>query len=142
MVCVEWRQEFLVGVEEVDGQHRHLFAMLATLRDAIEQQADYHDLLVILNDLVVYLREHFSCEQALLHSHPRWAEHHRQHWRFTEKVLYFLREYKRLKGSNGNTLAVEIYDFLCDWLQAHIVAVDRCYFAELDAAPGPGLSNN
>ncbi|MDH3392615.1 MAG: hemerythrin family protein [Desulfobulbaceae bacterium] len=132
MQCLEWRREFLVGVQDVDAQHQQLFAMLSALYTAIERHADEDDLLQTIDGLLVYLKEHFSREEALLRSHPRWDEHHRQHWRFTEKVLVFLREFKRRKGrGEHNSLALEIYDFLCGWLRAHIVEVDRRYFAEL-----------
>ena len=130
MVCLQWRPEFMVGVEEVDIQHQQLFAMLSRLGVAIERQADHDDLLEILDGLVAYLKEHFSCEEALLKSHPGWEEHHRQHWRFTEKVLKFLRDFGRTEGRGNNGLAREIYDFLCGWLQEHIVVMDRRYFRE------------
>ena len=130
MVCLQWRQEFMVGVEEVDAQHRQLFAMLSRLHAAIEQQAADTDLGEILDDLVVYLKEHFSCEEELLKSHPGWEEHHRQHWQFTEKVLGFLWQLKRSEGRGGNGLAREMYEYLCHWLQEHIVEIDRRYFKE------------
>lgn len=135
MGCVEWRQEFLVGVEEVDTQHRQLFSMLSDLYRAIEKRADEEDLLQTIDGLIAYLKEHFSCEEALLRHHPRWEEHHRQHWRFTEKVLHFLLAFKRRKGEGEHhDLSMEIYDFLCNWLQSHILEVDRRYFAEQEAS--------
>ena len=134
MICVEWRPEFLVGVEEVDSQHRQLFVMISRLREAIDQQAAADELQMMLDGLVVYLKEHFGCEESLLAGHPGWSEHHRQHWRFTEKVLHFLREFKRSKGQGGNDLAMEICDFLCGWLQEHSVAMDRCFFTDNDAS--------
>lgn len=133
MICLEWRQEFLVGDEVVDAQHRQLFEMLASLRAAIEQCAGNSELEAIVDGLVVYLKGHFSCEEDLLRTHPQWDEHHRQHWHFTEKVLYFLREIKRSATRIDNGLACEMYDFLCDWLQKHIVGVDRRYFREKDS---------
>ncbi len=132
MVCTEWRDTFLVGVDEVDVQHRQLFSMLTNLHAAIERQVDADDLVVILDGLVTYLKEHFSCEEALLAGHPRWGEHHRQHWWFTEKVLYFMREFKRAEGLDRNPLAMEICGFLCGWLQEHIVMMDRSYFLRND----------
>ncbi|MDH3360345.1 MAG: bacteriohemerythrin [Desulfobulbaceae bacterium] len=130
MSCSEWRQEFLVGVEEVDAQHQQLFGMLSHLQEAITRRAEDSELGVIVDGLIVYLKEHFDCEQALLLDHPGWPEHHRQHWQFTEKVLWFLREFKRSEGQGGNGLAHEMYDFLCGWLKEHIVEVDRRYFLE------------
>jgi len=133
MVCVEWREEFRVGVEEVDAQHQRLFAMLAGLRAGIERQAADTELGALIDDLVAYLKEHFDHEETLLRGHPRWAEHHRQHWRFTENILHFIRDSRRAEGRGGNRLAREMHDFLCSWLQEHIVVMDRNYFQEMAA---------
>ncbi|MDH4320670.1 MAG: bacteriohemerythrin [Desulfobulbaceae bacterium] len=128
MDCVEWREEFRVGVAEIDAQHQRLFAMLAQLRGGIARQETEGELMAFIDGLIDYLKEHFSHEEGLLRDHPRWAEHHRLHWRFTEQILQFLREGKRAEGRGGIRLALEMHDFLCGWLQAHIVGTDREYF--------------
>ncbi|MDH5299169.1 MAG: bacteriohemerythrin, partial [Desulfobulbaceae bacterium] len=130
MSVVEWREEFRVGVQEIDGQHRQLFAVLARLDRAAEEE-QHAGLDPILDELVRYLKEHFSAEERLLHTHPRWPEHHRLHWQFTEKTLHFLREWQRADGPEERSrLIAEIRYFLCPWLKDHILKTDRQYFSQ------------
>lgn len=131
--AVEWREDFRVGVEEIDEQHQRLFAMLDRLDRAVAGGEAPDDLVVIVDGLIAYLKEHFGCEENLLGSHPRWPEHHRLHWQFTEQTLRFLRDFQRASDADCLRLATEIRDFLGHWLQDHILQTDRRFFAELPA---------
>lgn len=131
MSYIQWREDLQVGITAIDEQHQQLFAKFSRLDEVIEQEKETNELPVILDKLVAYLKEHFSCEESLLKGHPKWPEHHNQHWQFTEHVLKFLWAFKGATASEQRRLAHEIRNFLYQWLQQHIIHTDRQYFKDI-----------
>ncbi len=134
MTELAWRDAYLVGVEEIDGQHRQLFILLAGLDAALAVNSPA-DLSAAVTGLIDYLKEHFDREEALLGGHPDWPAHHLLHWRFTAQVLGFLRDFKRAGGPESRRLAAEIRDFLLLWLKNHILETDQRFFSSLPHPP-------
>ena len=72
---IEWSEEFSVGHQDIDGQHKCLLDIVNTLALEIEQPSA-KSLESILNSLVQYTAHHFSYEELIFKdagtlSHPR-----------------------------------------------------------------------
>ena len=61
-----WDERYTLGVEEIDSQHRRLFALLDRLHEAIGQGSDHEEMKKIVMELVRYADEHFSAEESLM----------------------------------------------------------------------------
>ena len=90
----------------------------------------------ILDDLVVYVRVHFTAEEALLHEagYPHLAAHQATHRAFTEKANTMVSDLK----SGKKVATVSLATFLKDWLVEHIQKEDRQY-GQFMASQQPAL---
>lgn len=91
--------EYLLGDELIDGQHRKMFAMLVAMQ-RLESTAEIRGLMMKLYMLV---REHFFDEEALMaeRGYPLREEHAREHAR----VLVEMDRYSKMLFAAGISLA-------------------------------------
>jgi hemerythrin len=122
---VRWSTRYEVGIEVIDGQHRHLLDLINRLQDALGCGTDLGDLVASLKELVRYTEHHFATEERLMDEVGASAERHRgEHQRLLEGLMRFT---ARLDATSVS----ESSHFLQDWLFRHIDEVDRPFGALL-----------
>lgn len=121
----------MVGVKEVDAQHKHLVSLLNQLHKAMGQGHSKDVLGGVLDSLVRYTQAHFMAEEKLMEQskYPDLAAHKREHVELTEKVLEFQQSFT----AGRIALGVEVMQFLGSWLQGHIRGSDKKYVPFLHA---------
>ncbi len=122
MALVAWSDSFLIGVDAVDRQHRHLVDILNRLHEAMQLGGKPHDVSRVLTDLVNYTRYHFSTEESLMRdsNYPGYEEHARKHQAMVAKADEFSGEVMAGKAS----ATLRLMPFLKDWLGKHILETD------------------
>jgi hemerythrin-like metal-binding protein len=125
MPPVEWKPEFSVGFERLDGEHRHLFSLLNQLNTALANQRQKSMLGAILRELDWYTRWHFKAEEVLMkrYAYPDTLAHIVEHDRFREQVAQYSAHFQ----SGRDVIAVEVSDALQEWLMRHILQSDAEY---------------
>lgn len=129
MALIEWTENLLIGVEEIDRQHRHLVEILNRLHEAMKMGGKPRELVRVMQDLVNYTRYHFATEERLMQesSYPGYIGHARKHRALVEKVNAFNEDV--LKGRAAVTLS--LMQFLKEWLAKHILGTDKEFGAYL-----------
>lgn len=122
-----WNDSWLVGIREVDTQHKHLVSLLNQLHEAMGGSEGKTQLGGILSELVNYTKAHFAGEERLMrqHGYAEYNAHKQEHDRLTEQILKFEQTFL----SDGATVSssVEVLHFLRNWLQHHICGTDKKY---------------
>jgi hemerythrin-like metal-binding protein len=120
---IEWTQDLATGIEEIDAQHRELYAAIANLHDAM-RYGELARAAVVLHFLDRYVRDHFSLEERWMASakYPRFKEHAELHRAFVADFL-LRREQFDASGPRAS-LVVDLADWLGGWLRDHIRRVD------------------
>jgi len=122
-----WSDAYLLGIPEIDEQHKELFAIYDELSYIVldnEPQNEYN-IKQVLNNLEGYTKFHFKTEEAYMTTIGfEDIEHHKNEHRLFEHkiadwVLAF--EYK------NSMLAKTILYFLKKWLVTHIMGSDTMY---------------
>jgi len=122
---VQWSPRYEVGIEVIDGQHRHLLELINRLQGALSSGRELDELVESLRELVRYTEHHFATEERLMDGVGASAERHRgEHQRLLEALMRFT---VRL----DTTSVSESSHFLQDWLFRHIDEVDRPFGALL-----------
>lgn len=127
MSFMPWSESMQLGIESIDRQHRWLVdatnRLHATLHDG-NGQPDRAVIGEILEGLVDYTMNHFVLEEELFQrfGYAETAEHKAEHDGFTAKAMELL-----LQFEDGADLGSEALDLLKNWLQHHIMKVDRAY---------------
>lgn len=119
---MEWSEQYLLGLKEVDGQHEHLFDLVNQLHQAVVNGDDQSAAGKILDDLIDYTVEHFNTEEKmfLASQYPQYEEHKREHDVLTRQALEIQEKFR----AKEITVTFELLDFLSDWLKNHTTDSD------------------
>lgn len=122
---VAWKEEYAVGVADIDTQHRELLTRMEQLAAAIlgEEPAAARQALGFLAD---YALGHFKTEESLMHQnhYPFAEEHTRQHRTFAE---YFAKLRGEIESGKRHPLYLvfRVQLLLVDWIINHTAQTDR-----------------
>jgi len=137
MPAIEWNDAYSVGDEEMDRQHRRLFAAINDLYDSMAvAMPDRERSLNCFKFLTEYTLTHFADEERLMRSmgFPGLQAHVDEH----KKLVSRLEELagRMAKAQPDNFLDDDMVIFLVgDWLLQHVVELDQKYAKALRAVP-------
>lgn len=121
MSLVEWKDEYSLGNELIDSQHKSLFAILNDLAESGPGNKEDSSF-KCLGQMEEYARVHFRDEERLMsnNGYPGLAEQIEQH-----KV--FLRQVEDYKISIFSSYVPyqDIVEYLNNWLVEHILGSDQ-----------------
>ncbi len=125
MSWIYWTDEYRVGDERIDRDHKALFEHINAFYDAFQESRRRRDLLAILNHLVSYAEDHFQREEEIMavHHYPDLESHRQLHEQLYD-TIYALNE--RLQN-DPRPLEREAIAFLKNWLGDHILHYDLAF---------------
>jgi hemerythrin len=125
MPIIEWDNAFSVDVQKIDEQHKKFFSIINMLYDAIMQGKGEEVVDSVLKELQQYVIFHFKSEESWMkmYYYPDMNKHKLEHEGAIQHINKFVLEYER----GNKTVDIELLKFLSDWLQNHILQVDRKY---------------
>ena len=126
---VEWKDEYSVGIDSIDQQHKKLLNLINQLQTAVDYSTGEEFERDALDELVDYTKTHFSYEEGLMrdNDYPDFEPHKLQHEEMFIKVGDVLAEYEKDKDTAMHNAA----EYLKDWLINHINGTDKQYSSYL-----------
>lgn len=122
-----WKEEYKVGIDKIDEQHRQLFDKIEQLLEIAksgDKRSNQQKCMEIIDFLVDYTVFHFNTEEALQRErkYVSYAQHVKIHTEFKNTV----QAYKELLGKDftAKTLKSFIGTMLA-WLVNHVCVFDR-----------------
>lgn len=126
---IEWDDSYLLGIPEIDNQHKKLISVANDLYDAASGTEEQYRLKMakVLKALTDYTVYHFSEEEKFMHKYgyPGESIHKIAHDSFVNEVNNQIR---RL-GSGTREDALRFYTFIAGWVLTHIAKADRVWAA-------------
>jgi len=121
----KWDEEYSVGIQVIDVQHKELFKLLNKLLEAMKQGHASSVTSEIILELEKYAVLHFQKEEFFFHrfSFSGTEEHIREHQLFIQKVTSLKADLK----SGKVIMSFELLNFLKEWIDHHILKVDKEY---------------
>ena len=128
---VEWKDEYSVGIDSIDQQHKKLLNLINQLQTAVDYSTGEEFERDALDELVDYTKTHFSYEEGLMrdNDYPDFEPHKLQHEEMFKKVGEVLAEYEKDQDTAMHNAA----EYLKDWLINHINGTDKQYSSYLIA---------
>ena len=125
MAFMEWSDKYVLGLSEVDEQHKNLFMLVNKMHDLVVNGDDQSTVGKVLDELIDYTVEHFATEEKLFkqNEYPDYANHKREHDDLTQQVLDLQENFREKKV----TLSFDLLDFLHNWLNEHTTNSDLEY---------------
>ncbi|MHB8171886.1 MAG: bacteriohemerythrin [Thermincolia bacterium] len=124
-MAIQWTQDLAVGVNEIDNQHKELFAKVNKLIEAMHQGKGKEEIGEVVSFLEKYVIEHFGTEEKLMtkHNYPNFTAHKGHHNEFIKDFNALKKEFE-FKAAN-TFLVIQIQRRVVDWLIDHIGKVDK-----------------
>lgn len=121
----QWDEKYSVEIQSIDSQHKEIFRHLSKLLEAMKQGQANAVITPIILDLEKYAVLHFHKEEFFFQrfNFQGSAEHIKEHNDFTKKVAFLKDDLK----SGKITLSFELLNFLKDWIDHHILIIDKQY---------------
>lgn len=121
---VTWSDDFALGMQEIDEQHRVLIELINRVWVAVVKRVDRAEALPILEELERYTITHFTAEEVFMReiAYSGFREHKIEHDTFVSRIAA-----EKAKIAGGQPVALELVHFLKDWLINHILVGDKAY---------------
>jgi hemerythrin len=120
---MEWKDEYSVGILEIDDQHKLLLQSFTEIEESIKLGQGWSNTHYAILELNQLARMHFTFEEAIMHmfGYPETEAHKTEHQQFFAKMASIERH------SLKKSAEVEMVQFLRSWLTSHILGSDRAY---------------
>lgn len=123
MAFFSWTDDMSVGNTFIDQDHRKLVDMINALHDALEKGHAKNIMDKVLNNLIIYTREHFQREELEMQRihFAGYKAHKLEH----EKLLKEVSDLKQHFAAGEKINPAAVARMLSDWLRNHITGVDH-----------------
>ena len=124
----EFTDDFLIGIKELDDEHRYLFSLINKAHDLLNNNylTDRYDKVhEILDELDAYAEQHFSHEEAYMEKirDPELFRQRMQHDDFRNRLRDFL--FADIDtDEKQDTVLHDLLCFMAKWLYHHIIGSD------------------
>jgi hemerythrin-like metal-binding protein len=122
MALIEWRDEFSLGVPDIDHEHRELIDLVRRVFDCIASAAPREETEALMGELYAAISGHFALEEDIMRR-TGYAEYH-EHKADHERLLDVLLE---LIDAVASDTAVDEQGFgaqVNDWFARHFGSFD------------------
>ena len=126
----KWKEEFSVGIDKFDKQHKKLLKLGQELLysfENVEEGIDQYDKIIkVLNEMHDYTVYHFNSEEEIMekYNYPEINKHKKAHQQFVDKLEEI--EPKKI-DLNQKGFSMELINFIANWIENHIMGEDQKY---------------
>ena len=118
---MQWKDEYSVGIAEIDDQHKGVIELFSVIDAAIESREGWSDVFFKLEQLREHARFHFALEESLMrmHGYSKQAEH-------VELHKHFLGKLDQLQMTTlSRQVTMNTINYLRNWYAEHMQSQDR-----------------
>lgn len=122
MSLLQWRDEFSLGIAEVDHEHRELIELINRLQQDLRAGTDTQKTVSSLGEIYAQIAAHFALEEKMMRTtnYPAYAEHKEDH----ETLLDDLRDIMDDVEDDGVLDETQLTDDLNRWFGDHFQTHD------------------
>ena len=126
MAWMDWNARFVLGVRDMDAQHRVLIDAMNKVYDRNAAGAPAAEVLRLVDDLAARTSKHFADEEAYMASigFDGLQQHQIIHRRLLERLVRHRAEIAASGHADDG-----LFNFLKHWLSSHICGIDTKYAA-------------
>jgi hemerythrin-like metal-binding protein len=118
-----WKENFNIGIAEIDRQHQMLLNFLNECIQKVSLADDNFDFHALLGELQTYTDRHFKTEEELMQSvnYPEFDLHRKKHRLLVEQID----KMKKEDNTGKRHAIVNLTALLKDWFMQHILEEDQ-----------------
>jgi hemerythrin len=123
MALVEWRDDFKIGIDSVDYEHRQMIELINAVHEKLSEDAPKNHILDFLGEVFTRISAHFALEEKIMRS---WQyDHYEDHKADHERLLDEIRDI--MDGFEAGSIAAaeaELSARLNSWFADHFKTKD------------------
>jgi hemerythrin len=124
---IYWKEEYRIGVDLIDEQHKKLFQIAADIYDLLKNNLyidKYNRVVALLSELRDYTIFHFKTEEAYQQEigYKRYLSHKVEHDDFVNKINNIDLD---SIDENQDLYILELLEFVVKWIGEHILEKDK-----------------
>jgi hemerythrin len=133
MMLLHWKDEYSVGIEAVDHEHRELIDLINRLYDELDSPAAKLTVPAFFGDLLKGISAHFALEEKIMrdHAYDQLGSHKVDHERLLDDLCHIMQAFEHSEEVNR----IELAQRLDSWFSNHFRTHDARFHLELDALP-------
>lgn len=122
MALIEWRDEFSLGVPDIDHEHRQLIGLVHDVFTCIASRRSREETEALMGDLYAAISGHFALEEDVMRrsDYAEYGAHKADH----ERLLDLLLELIDAVASGGTIDERSFGDRINDWFVRHFSTFD------------------
>jgi hemerythrin len=96
MVLIEWKEEYSVGVPDVDHEHRQLVGLINELHTALSAEDPDFTVMDFLGEIYAHVSAHFALEEKIMRerNYDQFEDHKRDHERLLDELRDIMDDYE------------------------------------------------
>ncbi len=122
MTLIEWRDEFKIGIEEVDFEHQELIELINELYSETKEADSSMSVIYFLGEIYAKISAHFALEEKIMSDlkYDQYEDHKEDHEQLLDGIMDIIDEFAGVP-----TLDEEIFaDRLNNWFTQHFSTKD------------------
>jgi hemerythrin len=122
MTLVEWRDEFKIGIEEVDFEHQELIELINELYAETKKEDSAMAVMDCLEEIFAKISAHFALEEKVMRDlqYDEYEDHKEDHELLLDSIMDIMDEY----ADDTRLDEEEFADRLNDWFVRHFSTKD------------------
>ena len=129
MTLLDWRENFSIGIAEVDHEHRELIGLINSLHAALGDERGGERVEAFLGEIFAGIAAHFALEERVMRErrYDALAEHKADH----ERLLDQLRDMMDAQAEGAELDDAVFGDQLAEWFAGHFRTHDARFHQHL-----------
>ena len=121
---IEWRDEYLVGIEELDYEHTDLVNRLNELHEELVRHDDKGEIEGCLGEIHTRVVAHFALEERFMldNKFANFTPHKKEHDEFLEVIVDLI---EKFRSDPELSYGEELEKQLQHWIVNHIITSDQ-----------------
>ena len=122
MTLIEWKEEYSVGIPDVDHEHRQLIDLINELYEALIRADSQLRIADFLGEIYANISAHFALEEKIMREkkYDQYEDHKADHELLLDEIRDIMDEHETDPDFGEKQLA----NILGDWFTAHFKTKD------------------
>ena len=121
MTLLEWKDEFKIGIEEVDFEHQELIELINESFAEVERANSSTAVMDFLGEIFEKISAHFALEEKVMKSfrYEDYEEHKRDHERLLDSIRDIMDEFMLVEKIDEKLFGQQLRDWFINHFSTH-----------------------
>lgn len=132
MALLQWKDQYSVGIDAVDHEHKELITLINRLHDELKSKGDVISIRAFFGDLFTGISAHFALEERFMreHRYDQFSQHKADHERLLDEIRDIMDDFE-----DDEIASAELGTKLDAWFSRHFETHDARLHKALGSHP-------